>query len=69
VREGLLDPIPVERIDSFLAALTRRLDDTESKLLDEVEKPGPLSPETEARLRTVITSERNTLLPAGGGTP
>jgi F-type H+-transporting ATPase subunit alpha len=69
VREGLLDPVPAERIDDFLAALTRRLDDTESNLLNEVEKPGTLSPETEGILRAAVTSERNAFLPAGGGTP
>jgi F-type H+-transporting ATPase subunit alpha len=68
VREGFLDPVPVERIDALLAALSRRLDCTESKLLDDVEKPGPMLPETEGRLRAAIISERNALF-LEGSTP
>jgi F-type H+/Na+-transporting ATPase subunit alpha len=69
VRDGLLDCIPVDRIDGVLAALTRRLEDAEPDLLEALEKPDPMSPETEGRLRAAITAEGNALTSANGGTP
>jgi F-type H+-transporting ATPase subunit alpha len=69
VREGLLDPVPVERIDAFLAALARRLDGAERPLLEAIETAGPESPDVEGRLRAAITSERDALRSAGGGVP
>lgn len=69
VREGLLDPVRVERIDAFLVALARRLEDADSDLLDALEQAGSLSPTVEGRLRATITAERNAFTPTGGGTP
>jgi F-type H+-transporting ATPase subunit alpha len=68
VREGLLDSVPVDRIDAFLAVLAHRLDEAERPLLEAIEAGGPMSPDTEGRLRTAVTSERDAFT-AAGGTP
>jgi F-type H+-transporting ATPase subunit alpha len=67
VRDGLLDTVPVERIDAFLAALSRRLEDSEPQLLTELGKPDKMTPDTESRLRAAITAERSAFAPPAGG--
>jgi F-type H+-transporting ATPase subunit alpha len=69
VREGLLDPLPVELIDAFLAALASRLEDTEPELLRALQQPNPTLNDIEERLRAVITAERGAFTPTGGGKP
>jgi F-type H+-transporting ATPase subunit alpha len=69
VQEGFLDPVPVERIDAFLANLAGRLEDAESDLLDGLERPRPPSPEVESRLRAVVTAEREAFISLGRGAP
>jgi F-type H+-transporting ATPase subunit alpha len=58
VRDGLLDSVPVDRIDDFLGTLTRRLEDAEPDLLDALERPGPVSPGCEGRLRAAVAAGR-----------
>jgi F-type H+-transporting ATPase subunit alpha len=67
VREGILDALPVNRVDGFLAALTRRLDETEGALLEALERTPPLAPEVAGQLRRVLEAQRQALPRTGGG--
>ncbi len=66
VREGLLDPLPVQRTDRFLAALAKRLTDGDTELLEALEQPTATGPEIENRLRSAITAEREAFMSDGG---
>ncbi len=68
VREGLLDAVPVERVDAFAIAVTRRLMDAERELLEGLERADSMSPEVENRLRAAIAAERDAVSSAGGAT-
>jgi F-type H+-transporting ATPase subunit alpha len=54
VREGLLDPLAIERVVPFLESVVRRLDELESDLLDELERADSISTKTSGRLRKVL---------------
>ena len=69
VREGLLDSLPVDGIDPFLAALASRLESTEPQVLEQIETAAVMPPDMEGRLRAAITAERTAFSPTGGGPP
>jgi F-type H+-transporting ATPase subunit alpha len=66
VREGILDSLPVNQIDGFLAALAHRLEETESPLLEALERGTALSADAEGQLRAVLASGRAALARTGG---
>jgi proton translocating ATP synthase F1 alpha subunit len=67
VREGLLDTLPVNRVDGFLATLARWLENADSELLESLGRPAPMPPEVQERLRMAIASECNAFTSSGGG--
>jgi F-type H+-transporting ATPase subunit alpha len=59
IREGLLDPIAVERVSDFLELLRRRLDDLEPDAIETLEKGAELGGELQERLRrSIMASQR-----------
>jgi|SRR5579883_3184193 len=68
LKEGLLDSVPVLQIDNFLAALTRRLEDVESELMEKLERSTSLEKEVEEKVRRIITSERSPFTVKSGQT-
>lgn len=62
VREGLLDSVPVGTIDEFLAALTKRLEFTESSLLNAIEQTNTIDASLRQRLEVVVEMSRNAFL-------
>jgi F-type H+-transporting ATPase subunit alpha len=67
IREGLVDALHVDQIDPFLVALARRLEVVEPGLLESIDKPEVMTPETEGRLRAAITTERDAFTATTGG--
>lgn len=56
IREGCLDKVAVEKVDAFLKALRKRLDDVESDLLDTIEREDEISDASTSRLREALES-------------
>ncbi len=56
IREGFLDQVAVERVAAVLGKLRRRLDDTESDLLDTIEREDEISTASTSRLRHALES-------------
>jgi F-type H+-transporting ATPase subunit alpha len=56
VREGALDPLPVDQAGAFLDALRRRLEEREKDLLEVLDKGAELIAATEGRLRAVLAA-------------
>jgi F-type H+-transporting ATPase subunit alpha len=54
IREGFLDPVPLEQVRPFVAALTRRLDEADSPVLTALEGDNALEEGVENRLREVL---------------
>jgi F-type H+/Na+-transporting ATPase subunit alpha len=54
IREGLLDPVPVDKVGEFLAALIQRLDELDADLVKALEKDASLSETMQTRLRQAI---------------
>ncbi|HVX12773.1 MAG TPA: F0F1 ATP synthase subunit alpha [Pirellulales bacterium] len=54
VREGVLDPLPVEQVTSYLERLGARLVEADAPLLDRIEKNDDLCPVDEQRLRAAM---------------
>lgn len=53
---GLLDPVPVNKILQWEADFLSHLKTNESELLATIDKEGAISKETDAKLRDVIQS-------------
>jgi F-type H+-transporting ATPase subunit alpha len=53
---GLLDPVPVNKILQWEADFLAHLKTNESELLATIDKEGAISKETDAKLRDVIQS-------------
>lgn len=54
VREGYLDPVPVDRVGACLQELYQRLQDADRPLLEELERTAQLDVKVEAQLRRAI---------------
>ena len=54
IREGILDPLPVDEVVPFLDRLDQRLDQTEGALLDQIEQADELDEGLTSRLRTAF---------------
>lgn len=54
IREGALDPLPVEQVSRFMERLCDRLTETDSPLLDRIERNDELCGEDEQMLRAAI---------------
>jgi F-type H+-transporting ATPase subunit alpha len=55
IREGFLDPVPLEQVGPFLTALTRRLDEVDTVVLAALESEQSLSEAVESKLRQALT--------------
>ncbi len=56
IREGYLDHVAVEQVVAFLDSLRRRLEDTESDLLDTIELEDEISAASTQRIRQALDS-------------
>jgi F-type H+-transporting ATPase subunit alpha len=65
VREGYLDPVPVEAVGQFLEALAQRLDELDADLLAALEAEEGLSEAVQARLRRAIESVQGRFVDGG----
>jgi F-type H+-transporting ATPase subunit alpha len=59
VREGYLDPVPVEEVGHFLDALRQRLDELDADLLPALEGQGTLTDALQDRLRRAVEAVRH----------
>jgi F-type H+-transporting ATPase subunit alpha len=64
---GLLDPVPVDEVAAFAAALPGWLDAEAADLADEVERTGELPPPTRAALVEALRRLAGRFAPAKGG--
>jgi F-type H+-transporting ATPase subunit alpha len=62
VREGYLDPVPIEEVGPFLDALGQRLEEVDPFVLDALEGEEGLSEAVQARLRQAIEAVRGQFL-------
>ncbi|HEY7422948.1 MAG TPA: F0F1 ATP synthase subunit alpha [Gemmataceae bacterium] len=61
IREGLLDPVPVEQVGKLLEALARRLEEVDPGLVDTLEKGEALTPSMQEQLRRHMETVRRLL--------
>jgi F-type H+-transporting ATPase subunit alpha len=69
VRKGLLATLPVAQVDGFASSLFRRLETSEMKMMESLERGPSLPSEGAERLRNAIHSERDAFGSAAGGHP
>jgi F-type H+-transporting ATPase subunit alpha len=65
IREGYLDPVPVEKVGPFLDALVQRLDTADTAVLNALQREEDLSPTMDGRLREAILSTQRQHVPEG----
>jgi F-type H+-transporting ATPase subunit alpha len=58
IREGLLDPVPVEQVGKILEELARRLKEVDPILADTLEKGEALTPSVQEQLRRHVETVR-----------
>ncbi len=54
LREGLLDPVPVEKVAKLLEELARHLKEVDPDLVDDLERGDALTPSMQEQLRRHI---------------